>query len=92
MDAPREEIQELKRERDALKCRVQLSLGAEINNAAYTDLVRRIRDLERQHQALAGDFAEAHARAERLAGQREEAVETIGSLGLAHRKTMRAVP
>ncbi|CAM5330348.1 putative protein OS=Streptomyces griseomycini OX=66895 GN=FHS37_003455 PE=4 SV=1 [Streptomyces griseomycini] len=88
----REEIQEPKRERDALKRRVQLALGAEIDNAAHTDLVRRIQNLERQSQALTRNFAEAHARAERLAGQREEAEETSGSLRLALRKAMRAVP
>ncbi|MBW8797359.1 MAG: hypothetical protein JF597_28315 [Streptomyces sp.] len=88
----REEIQELKRERDALKRRVQLSLSAEIDNAAHTDLVGRIHYLERQNQALPRDFAEAHARAEKLAGQREEAEETIGSLRLALREAMRAVP
>ncbi|KUN18689.1 hypothetical protein AQJ11_33415 [Streptomyces corchorusii] len=87
----REEIQELKRERDALKRRVQLTLGAEIDSLAHTNLVRRIQDLERQNQALSRDFAEAHARAGRLTEQQEEADETIASLRLALRKAMRAV-
>jgi len=88
----REEIQELKRERDALKQRVQLALGAEIDNVAQPDLVRRIQDLEHQTQILAGDLAETRSRAETLAEQREEAEENIASLRLALRKAMRAVP
>ncbi|QOV40912.1 hypothetical protein IM697_22530 [Streptomyces ferrugineus] len=75
----REEIQELKRERDALKHRVRLALIAEI-------------DLEHQNQALATNLAEARAGAGRLAGQREEAEETVASLRIALRKAMRAVP
>lgn len=88
----REEIQELKRERDALKRRVQLALGAEIDNVAQADLVNRIQDLEHENQALARDLTEARSRAERLAKQREESEETIASLRLVLRKAMRAVP
>ncbi|MDF3142846.1 MULTISPECIES: tyrosine-type recombinase/integrase [unclassified Streptomyces] len=88
----REEIQELKRERDALKRRVQLALGAEIDNVAQADLVNRIQDLEHRNQALARDLTEARSRAERRAKQREESEETIASLRLALRKAMRAVP
>ncbi|MGW8761525.1 hypothetical protein ACWGN5_03385 [Streptomyces sp. NPDC055815] len=63
----REEIQDLKRERDGLKRRVQLSLGAEIDNVARADLVNRIQGLEHQNRVLAADLSEARARAERLA-------------------------
>ncbi|MGP3987048.1 DUF6262 family protein [Streptomyces sp. 3N207] len=88
----REEIQELKRECGTLKRRVQLALGAEIDNVAQADLVNRIQDLEHQNQALARDLTEARIRAEGLAKQREESEETIASLRLAPRKSMRAGP
>ncbi|MFE1907628.1 DUF6262 family protein [Streptomyces gardneri] len=87
----REEIQALKRERDALKHRVQLAMGAEIDNVAQADLVQRIQDLEQQNQVLARDLAEARARAARLDDEQEQADETIASLRLALRKALRVV-
>lgn len=88
----REEIKELKHQRDALKQRIQLSLGAEIDNPAQAELVRRIQDLERQNQTLVRDLAEFKGQAKALAGQLEESTETVTSLRLALRKAMRAVP
>ncbi|MGY1503698.1 DUF6262 family protein (plasmid) [Streptomyces sp. QTS52] len=88
----REEIQDLKRERDTLKRRVQLALRAEIDHVAQADLVDRIQDLEHHNQVLATDLTQARASAERLAKQREESEETITSLRLALRKAIRAVP
>ncbi|MFC7812698.1 DUF6262 family protein [Streptomyces olivaceus] len=88
----REEIQDLKRERDALKRRVQLALGAEIDNAARADLVSRIRDLEHDNRALATDLTETRTRADRLAEQHREAEQNVASLRLALRKAIRAVP
>ncbi|MEU0569246.1 DUF6262 family protein [Nonomuraea sp. NPDC005983] len=88
----REEIQELKRERDALKRRLQLALGAEIDNAAQPELVQRVQDLEGRTQALTRDLAEARAQATRLTEQQQESDETIASLRLALRKEMRTVP
>lgn len=88
----REEIQELKRERDALKRRLQLALGAEIDNAAQPERVQRVQDLEGRTQALTRDLAEARAQATRLTEQQQESDETIASLRLALRKAMRTVP
>ncbi|WP_406514040.1 DUF6262 family protein [Streptomyces sp. NBC_00161] len=88
----REEIQDLKRERDQLKRRVQLALGAEIDNVTRADLVSRIQDLEHHNRVLATDLSEARARAERLAVQHQEAEETVTSLRLALRKAIRPVP
>lgn len=88
----REEIQGLKSERDSLKRRVQLALGAEIDNVAQADLVHRIQDLEYQNQALARDLFEARTRAERLTKQGEESEEAIAPLRLSLRKAMRVVP
>ncbi|MGW7459976.1 DUF6262 family protein [Streptomyces sp. NPDC054797] len=88
----REEIQDLKRERDGLKRRMQLALGAEIDNVARADLVSRIQDLEHHNRALATDLSQATARAERLAAQHREAEETVTSLRLALRKAIRPVP
>ncbi|MFD9378467.1 DUF6262 family protein [Streptomyces sp. NPDC059999] len=87
----REEIQELRRERDALKHRVQLALGAEIDNVAQADLVQRIQDLERQNQVLVRDLAETRARVARLDEEQEQADETIASLRLSLRKALRVV-
>jgi hypothetical protein len=86
-----DEIKDLKRERDALKHRVQLALGAEIDNVAQADLVKRIQDLEHQNQVLAQELTETRASADRLA-RREEPEETITSLRLALRKAIREVP
>ena len=88
----REEIQDLKRERDALKHRVQLALGAEIDTVAQADLVKRIQDLEHQNRVLAQELTQTRANANRFARQREESEETITSLRLALRKAIRAVP
>ncbi|MGW0578015.1 DUF6262 family protein [Streptomyces sp. NPDC002920] len=88
----REEIQDLKRERDTLKQRVQLALGAEIDNVSHAGFVSRIQDLERQNQMLARDLAHARASAGQLAKQQAESEETITSLRLALRKAIRAVP
>ncbi|MFF3559519.1 DUF6262 family protein [Streptomyces sp. NPDC002574] len=88
----REEIHGLKHERDTLMRRVQLALGAEIDNVAQADLKGRIRDLELQNQALTRDLTEVRTRAEGLARERQEADETIASLRLALRKAMRVVP
>ncbi len=87
-----EEIQDLKRERDTLKHRVQLALGAEIDNVSQAGLVDRIHDLERQNQTLARDLTHARASAEQLSKQHAESEETITSLRHALRKAMRAVP
>ncbi|MET9657392.1 hypothetical protein [Streptomyces sp. NPDC006510] len=57
----REEIQDLKREREGLKQRVQLALGAEIDNVAQTGFVGRIQDLEHRNQALVTELVEARA-------------------------------
>ncbi|MEU6882171.1 DUF6262 family protein [Streptomyces sp. NPDC046712] len=88
----REEIQDLKRERDGLKRRVQLALGAEIDHVAQADLVRRIQDLEHHNRVLATDLSEARTRAGRLAEQHQESEATVASLRLALRKAIRAVP
>jgi chromosome segregation ATPase len=87
-----EEIKDLKRERDALKHRVQLALGAEIDNVTQPDLVKRIQDLEHQNRVLAQELTQTRANADRLARQRDESEETITSLRLALRKAIRAVP
>ncbi|MFJ1602311.1 DUF6262 family protein [Streptomyces sp. NPDC088253] len=87
-----EEIKDLKRERDVLKHRVQLALGAEIDNVAQADLVKRIQDLEHQKRVLAQELTQTRANADRLARQHEESEETITSLRLALRKAIRAVP
>ncbi|MET7332052.1 DUF6262 family protein [Nonomuraea sp. NPDC005650] len=88
----REEIQELKRERDALKHRLRFALGAEIDNAVQPGLVQRVQDLERHTQALTRDLAEARTQAARLTEQQQESDETIASLRLALREAMRTVP
>ncbi|MFG3142765.1 DUF6262 family protein [Streptomyces sp. NPDC048211] len=88
----RAEIKDLKRERDTLTRRVQLALGAEIDNAARADLVDRIHDLERRNQTLTRELSESNSRAEKLARGLEESEETVASLRLALRKAIRVVP
>ncbi|MCW8101735.1 DUF6262 family protein [Streptomyces tauricus] len=87
-----EEIKDLKRERDALKHRIQLALGAEIDNVDQADLVKRIQDLEHQNRVLAQELTQTRTNADRLARLRDESEETITSLRLALRKAIRAVP
>ncbi|NUW46016.1 hypothetical protein HT134_38765 [Nonomuraea rhodomycinica] len=88
----RQEIQELKREREALKHRLQLALGAEIDNAVQPELVQKVQGLERHTQALTRDLAEARTQAARLTEQQQESDETIASLRLTLRKAMRTLP
>jgi predicted nucleic acid-binding Zn-ribbon protein len=80
------------RERDALKRRFQLALGAETDSLTQSDLLHRIQELERQNQTLVRDLTKSNGRARTLAGQLEEVEETVASLGLALRKAMRAGP
>lgn len=72
----REEIQELRRERDALKHRVQLALGAEIDNVAQADLVQRIQDLEQQNSDRHATFGRRPGRAPANSGRRPRHLRT----------------
>ncbi|MFG2632126.1 DUF6262 family protein [Streptomyces sp. NPDC048473] len=58
----REEIKELKRERDRLQNRVRLSLGAELDGVNRNELVERVQQLEQRNTVLRQELSEARDR------------------------------
>ncbi|MFG2651198.1 DUF6262 family protein [Streptomyces sp. NPDC048436] len=88
----REEINDLKQERNTLKHRIQLALGTQIDNVPQAELLTRIQGLEQQNATLTADLAESNSRAAELSRNLAETQQTVESLRIALRKTIRAVP
>ncbi|MDT0547743.1 DUF6262 family protein [Streptomyces lonegramiae] len=88
----REEIKDLKTERDRLRERVRLALGAEIEQVQQTELLRRIRDLESHNALLVAELAEQTARADKLERRTIELEDEVTAVRRALTRTIRAVP
>lgn len=88
----REEIKDLKTERDRLRNRVQLSLGAELDEANRNVLIERVQQLERRNNALEQELSEAKDRITALEGQLREAEDDLTAARAGLRRAMRAVP
>ncbi|MFF4306714.1 DUF6262 family protein [Streptomyces sp. NPDC001601] len=88
----REEIKDLKRERDRLRERVRLSLGAELDDVGRRQLVERIRQLEQQNTELRHELSEARDRLTDSERRLQEAEDDLTAARASLRRAMRAVP
>ncbi|MFF7643707.1 DUF6262 family protein [Streptomyces canus] len=88
----REEIKDLKRERDRLLNRVRLSLGAELDGVDQNELIQRVQRLEQRNTALNEELSEARERIAALEGRLHETEDDLTAARASLRRTMRAVP
>ncbi len=85
----REEIRELRRERDHLRDRLRQRLGAELDHAPRSELVERITELERRTQELAAEHTEAATLASRFEAELAAAASDLAAARAANRRLMR---
>ncbi|MGY4740552.1 DUF6262 family protein [Streptomyces sp. ATMOS53] len=88
----REEIKDLKRERDRLLNRVRLSLGAELDGVDPNELIQRVQQLEQRNTALNEELSEARERIAALGGRLHETEDDLTAARASLRRAMRAVP
>ncbi|MFE3328252.1 DUF6262 family protein [Streptomyces sp. NPDC059176] len=88
----REEIKDLKKERDRLRDRVRLSLGAELEGVNQHELIERVQQIEQRNTALEQALSEARDRIAALEGQLREAEDDLTAARASLRRAMRAVP
>ncbi|MER7683893.1 DUF6262 family protein [Streptomyces sp. NPDC097610] len=88
----REEIRDLKKERDRLRERVRLSLGAELDDVDRRQLVERVQQLERQNAELNRELSEARDELTALNRKLQESEDDLTAARSSLRRAMRAVP
>ncbi|MFJ5686604.1 DUF6262 family protein [Streptomyces sp. NPDC093099] len=88
----REEIKDLKKERDRLRNRVRLSLGAELEGVNQHGLIERVQQIEQRNTALERALSEARDQIAALEGQLREAEDDLTAARAGLRRAMRAVP
>jgi phage shock protein A len=88
----REEIKDLKKERDRLRNRVRLSLGTELDQVSRSELIARAQQLEQQNTTLDQQLSEAKDRITVLEGQLRETEDDLTAARAGLRRAMRAVP
>lgn len=88
----REEIKDLKKERDRLRNRVRLSLGAELEGVSQRELIERVQQIEQRNTALEQALSEARHQIAALKGQLREAEDDLTAARAGLRRAMRAVP
>ncbi|OWA01572.1 hypothetical protein B9W68_30350 [Streptomyces sp. CS227] len=88
----REEIKDLKKERDRLRNRVRLSLGAELEGVNQHELIERVQQIEQRNTVLEQALSEARDQIAALEGQLREAEDDLTAARASLRRAMRAVP
>ncbi|MFF2128460.1 DUF6262 family protein [Streptomyces olivochromogenes] len=88
----RDEIKDLKKERDRLRERVQLSLGAELDDVDRRQLVERIQELEQRNTGLDHELSDARNRLITLERRLRESEDDLTAARASLRRAMRAVP
>ncbi|MGV9221203.1 DUF6262 family protein [Streptomyces albogriseolus] len=88
----REEIKDLKKERDRLRNRVRLSLGAELEGVNQHELLQRIQQIEQRNTALEEALAESRDQIAALEGRLREAEDDLTAARASLRRAMRSVP
>ncbi|MFD8217773.1 hypothetical protein ACFV2U_29700 [Streptomyces sp. NPDC059697] len=88
----RDEIKDLKKERDRLRERVQLSLGAELDDVDRRQLVERIQELEQRNTDLDHELSDARNRLITLERRLRESEDDLTAARASLRRAMRAVP
>lgn len=88
----REEIKDLKKERDRLRERVRLSLGAELDDVDRHQLVERLQQLKQQNAELNRELSEARDGLTSLKRKLQESEDDLTAARATLRRAMRAVP
>ncbi|WP_405707580.1 DUF6262 family protein [Streptomyces xanthophaeus] len=88
----RDEIRDLKKERDQLRQRVRLSLGAEIEEADRHRLVERVQQLERDNASLNAGLASTRDQLAAMEGRLRETEDDLTAARAGLRRAMRSVP
>ncbi|MEV0317267.1 DUF6262 family protein [Streptomyces sp. NPDC050658] len=88
----REEIKDLKKERDQLRNRVRLSLGAELEGVNRNALIERVQEIEQRSTALEQALTEARDQIAALESQLREAEDNLTAARASLRRAVRAVP
>ncbi|MEU2716182.1 DUF6262 family protein [Streptomyces sp. NPDC007205] len=88
----REEIKDLKKERDRLRERVRLSLGAELDDVGRRQLVERVQQLEQQNTDLRRELSETRDRLTGVERRLQESEDDLTAARASLRRAMRAVP
>ncbi|MFE9823588.1 DUF6262 family protein [Streptomyces sp. NPDC005791] len=88
----REEIKDLKQERDRLRNRVRLSLGAELEGLNRNNLIERVQQIEQRNAALEQALSEARSQIAALESKLREAEDDLTAARAGLRRAMRAVP
>lgn len=88
----REEIKGLKKERDRLREHVRLSLGAELDNVARSQLVERLKQLEQAKADLQHELSNTRDRLTAVERRLQETEDDLTAARAGLRRAMRAVP
>ncbi|MEV7523118.1 DUF6262 family protein [Streptomyces sp. NPDC091371] len=88
----RDEIRDLKKERDRLRERVRLSLGAEIEEVDRNQLVGRVQQLERDNASLNAELTGTRDQLTALEGRLRETEDDLTAARAGLRRAMRSVP
>ncbi|MEV8345715.1 hypothetical protein [Streptomyces niveus] len=87
----REEIKDLKKERDRLHKRVRPSLGAELEGVNQNELIERVQQIEQRNTALEQALSEARDQIAALEGQLREAEDDLTAARAGLRRAMRSI-
>jgi len=85
----REEIRDLRLERDRLRTRVQLALGADLDAITRSDFIGRIDTLETENAALRAQLSAVTAESARQAAMIDRLTEDLDGARLSLRRMMR---
>lgn len=85
----REEIRALRKERTALRQRLQANLGDILDHATRTELLNRISDLETENLTLTTEAEDARSEADRTQRQLDEMTLELDGARTAYRRLMR---
>lgn len=88
----REEIKDLKKERDRLRERVRLSLGAELDDVDRSQLVGRVEQLEQEKADVKHELSVARDQLTALGRRLQESEDGLTAARAGLRRAMRAVP
>ncbi|MFJ4966556.1 DUF6262 family protein [Streptomyces sp. NPDC088729] len=85
-----QQVKDLREERNRLRERLRLQLGAELNHTEAGDLTARVEELNRANAALANDLQQAQADNKALRATIEDLEDDLTAARRSLRKMMRA--
>ncbi|MFA7766337.1 DUF6262 family protein [Streptomyces sp. NRRL S-448] len=88
----RDEIRDLRKERDRLRERVRLSLGAEIEEVDRNRLVERVQQLERDNASLSAELTSTRDQLAAMEGRLLETEDDLTAARAGLRRAIRSVP